>query len=77
MAVQYFVLFFASSTIIVLSFCRQLNILPLTVSPVVVQTLEGSSRLILDQLGRLRVKLRTYFIHFSLSDLDELELSRL
>ena len=64
--------FFAASTIIVLFFCRQLNILPLTVSPVVVQTLEGSARLLLAQLARLRVKLRIYFRRFSLIDLDEL-----
>ena len=37
-----------------------------------VQTLEGSSRLLLAQLARLRVKLRIYFRRFSLIDLDEL-----
>ena len=37
-----------------------------------VQTLEGSSRLLLAQLARLRVKLRIYFRRFSLTDLDEL-----
>ena len=46
--------------------------MPLTVSPVVVQALEGSSRLILAQLGRLRIKLRIYFRRLSLIDLDEL-----